>query len=82
MTAFRYPEILSEEARQRYDARLYATDAAYDIELGEFAGWRDSERIVPNVNTRYRELAGQPRAASIVPLFAQMARNPARRRIP
>jgi hypothetical protein len=35
---------------------MSALDAAFDIELGEYAEWLDSERIVINVDAIFAEL--------------------------
>ena len=75
----RYLEYLTDEARVRYDAGMSATDAAYDIDLTEFAEWSESERIMVNVDTLYREFSGQSPPESIVMLFGQMAQYATRR---
>jgi cyclase len=50
-----YFEYMTREARRRYDAGMSVTDAAYDIDLSQFRGWIDEERIVVNINTLYRD---------------------------
>jgi glyoxylase-like metal-dependent hydrolase (beta-lactamase superfamily II) len=52
----RYLEHVRDEAAARHAAGMNATDAALDIDLGEFADWTDPERIVVNVATVYAEL--------------------------
>ena len=52
----RYFEYVVAEAKQRRDGGMDALEAAFDIDLGEFAGLSDSERIVVTVQTIYREL--------------------------
>ena len=50
-----YFEYLSAEARVRFEAGLTPLDAARDIDLGPYAGWRDEERLVVNIQALYRE---------------------------
>jgi cyclase len=50
-----YFEYLTRETRRRYDAGMSVSDAAYDIDLSQFKGWIDEERIVVNVNTLYKD---------------------------
>ena len=68
-----YLEYISAEARKRYDAGLPAAEAARDIALDDYSSWGDSERIVVNVSTLYREFAGNQAAADIVALFTEMS---------
>jgi cyclase len=51
----RYFVDVREQARERFDAGMSASAAADDIDLGDYAGWGDRERIVVNVETLYRE---------------------------
>jgi cyclase len=69
-----YLAYVSEQARGRYDAGMSAYEAAKDIDLRDFEGWRDHERIVVNVDTLYREFSGRGPRKSAVPCFAAMAR--------
>ena len=70
----RYLTYVRDEARRRFEAGMDAEQAADDIDLSDFAGWGDPERIAVNVETVYREL-DPPRAAPTRPeLFAHMAR--------
>lgn len=50
-----YLAYVRDEARKRYDAGLSIREAAHDIALGDYSAWLDSERIVVNVATLYRE---------------------------
>lgn len=68
-----YLQFVREQARARYDAGLSALDAARDIELAEYSAWSDPERIVVNVDSLYREFAGEERTTDLVELFAHMA---------
>ncbi|MGF1467645.1 MAG: MBL fold metallo-hydrolase [Sandaracinaceae bacterium] len=70
-----YLELLTAEARARYDAGLSLDDAVKDIRLDAWRGWLDAERVYVNVRTLYREFAGEEDAeADILELFAKMAR--------
>lgn len=52
----RYMQFVYDESKQRYEAGMDAADAAFDIDLGEFADLGDAERIVVTVETAYRDL--------------------------
>ncbi|MDG2050006.1 MAG: MBL fold metallo-hydrolase, partial [Myxococcota bacterium] len=68
-----YLEFIRDEARLRFEAGLSASDAARDIALGRYSSWLDSERIVINVQTLYREFDPQTPQANLVELFGLMA---------
>jgi glyoxylase-like metal-dependent hydrolase (beta-lactamase superfamily II) len=68
-----YLEFVYKEAHERFEGGLSATEAARDIELGEFADWSDSERIAVNVDTVYRELGAREVAQGTVDLLGLMA---------
>ena len=69
----RYLSFVHREASQRHAAGMSARDAAFDIGLGEFADWGDSERIVLNVDAVYRELDPSHEPANIIDSFGAMA---------
>jgi glyoxylase-like metal-dependent hydrolase (beta-lactamase superfamily II) len=69
-----YLEVLTKEARGRYDAGMSVEEAARDLILDEFAGWLDAERLYVNVHTLYRDFAGDRTPGDILALFAGMAR--------
>ena len=50
-----YFEYLTRETKQRFDAGMSVSEAAYDIDLSPFKGWIDEERIIVNVNTLYQD---------------------------
>ena len=50
-----YFELLTSEARTRFDAGMTPLDAARDIDLGPYAGWSEAERVVANVHALYRD---------------------------
>ncbi|MCP4724654.1 MAG: MBL fold metallo-hydrolase [bacterium] len=54
-----YLVYIQEETRKHYDAGTDAFEAAKSIDLGKFAGWADSERIVANVERLYSEFRGE-----------------------
>ena len=37
---------------------MSVADASFDIDLGEFAGWDDAERLVLNLHRAYAEAEG------------------------
>lgn len=74
-----YLAFVHDAARERFEGGLSAAEAARDIELGEFAGWSDAERLAVNVDTVYREL-GAPGERDLVGLFALMGELAARAR--
>lgn len=61
-----------EEARLRFDAGLSVRDAAFDISLGDYSAWLDSERIAVNVATLYKEF-GAGDDLGIIEIFELMA---------
>jgi len=68
-----YLEYVRDEAKARYDAGMSASDAARDIDLGDFAGWGDSERIAVNVDRLYAEFRGVESSSDTIALFTEMA---------
>jgi glyoxylase-like metal-dependent hydrolase (beta-lactamase superfamily II) len=72
-----YLRYVQREAKIRYEAGLSAADAARDIALGDYSSWIDSERIVVNVHTLYREFSGlddNPNTLELFGLMAELAR--------
>ena len=52
-----YLEFTYAEARKRYDAGMTFEQAAHDINWEAFRDWGDSERLLVNIETCYREFA-------------------------
>ena len=48
-----YFELLTREARTRFDGGMTPLEAARDIDLGPYAGWTEAERVVANVHALY-----------------------------
>ena len=69
-----YLVYVRDETRKRFEVGMTPADAAQDIDLGEFASWSDSERIVVNVHSLYRELGAQGERPGPVELFGLMAK--------
>jgi glyoxylase-like metal-dependent hydrolase (beta-lactamase superfamily II) len=67
-----YFEFLTTEARLRHDAGMPALEAAQDIDLGPYAGWGESERVVANVRALYRDF-GDEAPADVVTVMGEMA---------
>ena len=75
-----YLRFVQAEAAQRADAGMSALDAAFDIELGDYAEWSDSERIVANVDAYYSEIRPGHSRMNVITLFSEMGRYRAQRR--
>lgn len=69
-----YLDVLSREARARYDAGMTVDEAVRDMNLDEFEGWLDPERVYINTHTLFRELSNDDSQTDILTLFAKMAR--------
>ncbi len=69
----RYLAHVWTETVKRHAAGMTAYDAARDIDLGEFAAWRDSERVAVNVESIYRELDPAHEPADVIEVFTRMA---------
>ncbi|MER5809269.1 MBL fold metallo-hydrolase [Streptomyces sp. NPDC002033] len=61
----RYLRFVAELAREGRDKGLSPLETAQGADLGEFAAWRESERLVANVHRAYAELAGEPEGAPL-----------------
>jgi cyclase len=70
----RYLTYVRDEAKARFEAGMDAEQAADDIDLSDYAGWGDPERIAVNVETAYRELDPSRPVPSRPELFQRMAR--------
>jgi cyclase len=60
-----YLRFVDDTAREAKAAGLSPLDAAYEVDLGRFAGLLDAERIVGNLHRAYAELDGGERGARI-----------------
>ncbi|MEV6579172.1 MBL fold metallo-hydrolase [Streptomyces sp. NPDC051582] len=61
----RYLRYVAELAREGRAKGLSPLEAARQADLGEFAVWRESERLVANLHRAYAELAGEPEGAPL-----------------
>ena len=68
-----YLTFVRDEATARHGAGLSATEAAWDIDLGAYADWGESERIALNVDAVYREIDPTYDTPGVLPLFTLMA---------
>lgn len=68
-----YLQFVIDEGRKRYDKGMSARDAAFDIPLGQYASWPDSERLVVTVRTLFEDFKGERAPPDIFTLFEQMA---------
>jgi glyoxylase-like metal-dependent hydrolase (beta-lactamase superfamily II) len=55
-----YLRLVVTEGRRLKDEGLSSLDAAREIDLGDYAGWKDSERIGLNLMRLWLELDGHP----------------------
>ena len=60
-----YLRFIQASARAGFDAGAGPLEVARDADLGRFAEWTDSERLVGNLHRAYSELRGEPRGANI-----------------
>jgi glyoxylase-like metal-dependent hydrolase (beta-lactamase superfamily II) len=74
-----YLEFVQSEASKRHAAGMSAREAAFDIDLGPFAGRPESERLAVNVQAIYRELepagAAQPTGPELFGCMADLQRH-------
>jgi glyoxylase-like metal-dependent hydrolase (beta-lactamase superfamily II) len=68
-----YLRYVRDEVTARHAAGLSATEAAWDIDLGPYADWGESERIAQNVDAIYRELDDGYESAGVLANFVLMA---------
>ena len=70
----RYLEWIDGEATKRHEAGMSALDAAWDIELGEYSDWGDSERTVITVDSIYAGLDPDHKRLNAIRAFQEMGR--------
>jgi cyclase len=70
----RYFDFVFAEAQKRHAVGMDSMEAAFDIELGEFAELSDAERIVVTVETIYRDLDPSRPAPDPAAMFRGMGR--------
>jgi glyoxylase-like metal-dependent hydrolase (beta-lactamase superfamily II) len=75
----RYLEWIEHETIVRRDAGMSVLDAAWDIELGQYADWGDWERTIVNVDTIYAGLDPSHQRLNAVQAFKEMGRYRAHR---
>lgn len=69
-----YFEYVRDQARSRFDAGMGWKEAARDINMTEYRGWSDPERIVANVFSLYRQWSAELPAEDTHDLFGEMGR--------
>lgn len=69
-----YFEYVRDEARKRFEAGMGFDEAARDINMQEYRGWTDPERIVANVFSLYRQWGADFTPAQQRDLFGAMGR--------
>jgi cyclase len=69
-----YFEVITREAKRRFDDGMDEDAAARDIPVGVFSQWGESERLLPNVYRLYAQFRGDPEGPiDVVRAFAGMA---------
>jgi cyclase len=68
-----YFEHLTAEARVRFDGGLTPLEAARDIDIGPYAAWGESERLVVNIHALYRDFGADLPSDAITLLGAMAA---------
>jgi glyoxylase-like metal-dependent hydrolase (beta-lactamase superfamily II) len=69
-----YFEYVRDEARGRFDTGMSFIDAARDINMQEYRGWSDPERIVANVFSLYKQWGAHFTPEQQRDLFGAMGR--------
>lgn len=62
-----YLRFVQEGARKGFEAGLSPLETARQTDLGRFAVWHDTERLVGNLHRAYSELRGEPRGTALDP---------------
>ncbi|MET0913476.1 MAG: MBL fold metallo-hydrolase [Acidimicrobiales bacterium] len=68
-----YLRFIRAEATARHEAGMSATEAAWDIDLGDFGAWGEAERVALNVDAVYREIDPTYETPGVLALFTLMA---------
>ncbi|HVU93253.1 MAG TPA: MBL fold metallo-hydrolase [Jatrophihabitans sp.] len=71
-TVVGYLEFVLATAEAGRAAGLSPLEAARETDLGEYAGWLDSERIVGNLHRAYADLAGDGRGVDVMAALGDM----------
>lgn len=77
-----YLRFVQSEASKRAEAGLPVLEAAFDIDLGGYTDWSDTERIVANTDAVYAEVLPDYTRMDILTLLGEMGRYRAARRRP
>jgi glyoxylase-like metal-dependent hydrolase (beta-lactamase superfamily II) len=76
----RYLEWIERETIVRHSAGMSALDAAWDLELGQYADWGDWERTIVTVDSIYAALDPSHKKMNAIQAFQEMGRYKARKR--
>jgi cyclase len=73
-TTVGYLRLVLDAAARGRDAGLAPLETARETDLGDYAGWRDSERLVGNLHRAYADLAGErePRDVDVLGALRDM----------
>ena len=69
-----YLTFIQETAQEAFEAGSSPLDAARQTDLGQFAGWHDSERLAGNLHRAYSELRREPAGTvlDLAPIVSDM----------
>jgi cyclase len=68
-----YFDYVYDQARDRFQTGMTPLEAARDMAMDRYAQWGDSERLVVNVHTIFRELSGEQGGPDALTAFGEMA---------
>ncbi|HWE91123.1 MAG TPA: MBL fold metallo-hydrolase [Pseudonocardiaceae bacterium] len=79
----RYFDVVETAAQRGHTRGQTPLEAARAVDLGEYAAWSDSERLVANIARTYSELRGEPLGTplarqEIAPMMIEFAGHPLR----
>jgi glyoxylase-like metal-dependent hydrolase (beta-lactamase superfamily II) len=82
LRAERYFEWIERETAARHEAGMSALDAAWDLDLGEYAEWGDWERTIVTVDSIYADLDPAHPRLNAIQAFQEMGRYKATKHHP
>lgn len=75
-----YLRFVQAEATQRARAGMASVEAAFDIDLGDYGAWSDTERIVVNTDAVYAEAEPGHERMDVLTMLSEMGRYRAARK--
>jgi len=68
-----YLQFITDYADSAHSAGHGLREAADRVDLGEFSGWLDPERVVANIYVSYQEIEPSSPRLSVIELFTRQA---------